>query len=209
MPTETTKPMPQDPQRTDSIFPQRRQKRAGVAEQVCGGLIAASILGCVIIAAQRSSGLIEITVTALDKAAEPRDHNLPFVKKKESLPDYELNLVLARGGTIRLGSKPDTSAENGLTWHVSDPVSTADIASVRLMERDMVLSDSLAEVHLTTEPATVNGYRFEFVTQHSFSLGFKSFFGTPIGLAIVGGIGLAVMLLVLRVARLALPSFTA
>jgi hypothetical protein len=159
-------------------------------------------------AVQRSTGLTQITVTALDRASEPRDHNLSFVKQKEALPDYELILMLTHGGKMRLGAKPDTSAADGLTWQVADPVSTTDIASVRLREQDIVLSDALAEVHVTPESTTSNGYRFDFVTQPSISVGIKSFFGTPIGIAIVVGFGLAVLMIVLRALRSAFPSAT-
>ncbi|MEM7314678.1 MAG: hypothetical protein AAF497_16140, partial [Planctomycetota bacterium] len=55
---------------------------------LCCGVILLSVLSCVVVAAIRSVGLTRVTVTALDKEAEPRDHDIPFVKQREALPDY-------------------------------------------------------------------------------------------------------------------------
>ena len=87
----------------------------GLAGRVCAGVVVASVLACVIMAAVRSTGLTEVTVTALDPDAEPRDHKLPFVKQKEALPDYQITINLDSGDQIQLGAKPDTSAADGLT----------------------------------------------------------------------------------------------
>ena len=137
-----------------------------------------------------------MTVIALDAKAEPSDHNLPFVNSKEALPDYELALILSDGGKMRLGAKPDTSAENGLTWYVNKPVSIADIASVRLREQDKVISDSIAEIQIIGESTTQNGYRFDFDIERSLSVGIKSFFSTPIGRAISAVFSIAALLMV-------------
>ena len=92
---------------------------------MCAGVIAVSVVACVIMAAIRSTGLTEITVTAFDEASGPRDHNLAFIKQKEAIPDYELSLILTNGDKVYLGDKPDTFVVNGLTWHTNDPVSTS------------------------------------------------------------------------------------
>lgn len=167
-----------------------------LAGWLCAGVIAASVIACVLLAVVRSTGLVKVTVTALDKSAEPRDHNIPLFKQKEALPDYEVTILRTDGDEIHLGSKPDTSASDGLDWHVSDPVSLSDIAAIRLSEKDKVLSDAVAEVQITGATTTSNGYQFDFTSQRSFSVGVKSFFGTPIGMAIAAGFCIAVLLLV-------------
>jgi hypothetical protein len=169
---------------------------------VCGGVICLSVFACLALAAMRSSGLVAVKVTALDEAAEPRDPGIPVVGKKISLPDYEVTLMLRNGAKIYLGAKPDTSAVEGLTWRISDPVSLSDIASVRLREQDKVVSDAIAEVHVSNEPVTENGYRFEFTSEHSFGLGIQSFFQTPVGKAIGMGFLITVVVLGLAVFRL-------
>lgn len=162
---------------------------------LCAGVLVLSVGACVVMAAIRSTGLTDITVTALDETAEPRDHNLPLIKQKEALPDYELTVILTNGDVVRLGAKPDTSAVDGLTWRLNDPVSIADVASVRLQEQDKVISDTVAEVQILGDSTTVKGYRFEFAAERSTSVGIKSFFGTPIGKAIFAGFVIATVLL--------------
>jgi hypothetical protein len=163
------------------------------------GTIALSVVLCMVMAAVRSNGLTEITVTALDQADEPRDLNIPFLAKNQSLPDYEVSLILVGGGKVRLGAKPDTSAVNSLTWQLSDPVSIADVASVRLDEQDKVVSDAVVEVQALSGSTTEKGFRFDFATERSMSVGIKSFFGTPIGQAIVAGFFIAVLMMFVRV----------
>ena len=166
---------------------------------LCACVIAVSVVACVIMAGIRSTGLTEITVTALDEASEPRDHNLPFIKQKEALPDYEIIVILNNGQQIRLGAKPDTSAVDGLTWNLSDPVSLAEVASVRLQDQDKVVSDAIAEVQITADSVTQGGYRFDFRSERSASVGVQSFFRTPIGMAIAAGFCIAVLLILLSV----------
>ncbi len=165
---------------------------------LCLAVISLSVIACIAMSAVRSTGLTKIKVTALDAASEPRDHNLPLFKKKEALPDYELFLILSNGNEILLGSKPDTSAAQGLTWQVSDPVSNSDVASIRLQEKDKVISDAVAEVQIQGNSVTENGYRFDFTVQQSASIGLKSFFKTPIGIAITTGFTIAVIIVILQ-----------
>lgn len=166
---------------------------------ICGGVVVASVVACVALATMRCSGLVTIKVTALDAAAEPRDHNIPFLKQKEALPDYELALLLHDGRKVHLGSKPDTSAADGLVWQIANPVSVLDIAAVRLREQDKVVSDAIAEVQITGNTVTENGYRFDFTQQRSVAVGVESFFGTPIGKAVATGFCIAALVLVLSV----------
>ena len=155
-------------------------------------------MACVLIAAVRSVGLTTIEVTALPGTVEPRDHGLPFVRQKEALPDYEVTLMLKGGDKVFLGCKPDRLAMNGLDWHLPEPVSVADIATVRLSEQDKLVSDSIAEAQLIGDTLDSDGYRFRFLTQRSFEVGVKSFFGTPIGKAITTAFFVAVLLFLAR-----------
>jgi hypothetical protein len=131
--------------------------------------------------------------------AEPRDHILPFVKKKEALPDYQLFVTLHDGQRINLGAKPDTSAIGGLAWTLNDPVSVTEVASVRLQDQDKALSDAIAEVQLTDVAVVDDNYRFEFHTERSLSVGLQSFFRTPIGKAIAAAFFVAVLLMLASV----------
>ncbi len=171
-----------------------------IAGWICGGVIACSVVACLVMAAMRSNGLVTVTVTALDQAAEPRDRVIPLVNKKhEALPDYEVVVNLNDGQTIRLGAKPNSSAVDGLTWQLSNPVSVAEVASLRLQDQDALVSDTLAEVQITGDWAVQENYRFDFTLQRSLSVGIQSFFHTLIGKAIVAGFFVAILLMVLSV----------
>ena len=168
-----------------------------ITGMVCSAVVIDSVMGCVWMAVARSSGLVAVTVTALDPAAEPFDHNIPLVKQREALPDYELSLIGDDGDARYLGVKPDESAAAGLTWKLDDPVSISQIATVRLREKDKMMSDALAEVHISGPSVESNGYRFDFTTERSVGVGVRAFFVTPIGMAIAAAFCIAVVLIIL------------
>ena len=165
-----------------------------VTKLICIGVVVVSLLLCVVIAILRSEGLSQVTVTALEADAEPRDHGIPLIKQKDALPDYELRINLSSGESVKLGARPNTSAVKGLTWTLNEPVSVSDIVSVRLQEQDKLVSDVVAEVELTRDSVSVDNYRFDFTTAHSLSVGVQSFFRTPIGLAIAGAFFVAILI---------------
>lgn len=144
-------------------------------------------------------GLVGVMVTATRAAGEPRDPALPFVKSKEALPDYQVIVFLHDGRKFDLGTKPDASAAGGLKWSLNDPVSTTDVASVRLQDQDKLVSDVIAEVQFADGGATSGNYVFEFRTERLMSVGVQSFFKTPIGVAIAGAFFIAVFLLLASV----------
>lgn len=163
---------------------------------ICTAVLVTSIVLSVVIAGANSVGLTDVTVTALEPAKEPVDHNVPLINRREALPDYELTIRLTKGQPIHLGAKPDNSAANGLTWHLDEPVCVSEIASIRLDEQDKFLSDAVAEVQVTDVSTTENGFRFEFRRERSVAVGLRSFFATPIGKAISGAVFLAVALMI-------------
>ena len=156
-----------------------------ITSRIGAAVVAVSVVACVVLAAIRSVGLTAVTVTALNPADEPVDHNIPLIKRHEALPDYELVVLERDGAKHYLGTKPDESAAE------------AAAASIRLREKDAVLSDQIAEVNIHGDVVESNGYRFEFQTERSAALGVKSFFATPIGMAITGAFFVAVLLLLL------------
>ena len=164
---------------------------------VCVGVVVISVASCVALSAFQSVAVTDITVTALEPDAEPKDHNLPFIKQHDALPDYELHLILRRGGSLRLGAKPNSSAADGLTWHLYNPVSVNRISTIRLREQDKIISDAIAEIEFADRSVTQNGYKFDFATERSFSTGVEAFFELPIGKAIAAGFTIAILLLIL------------
>ncbi|MBM82622.1 MAG: hypothetical protein CMJ78_18825 [Planctomycetaceae bacterium] len=145
----------------------------------------------------RSRCLVSITVTALDESVEPRDHKIPFIKQKEALPDYQILVSHRRQFfSTHLEAKIDQSALEGLTWDLPAPISVKDITSLQLRHKDKVVSDALAEVSVIGDTIEERGYRFDFSYEQSVAVGFDSFFDTPVGKAILTGIGSSIVLLV-------------
>ncbi len=167
-----------------------------IASLLCLTTIVASVLSCVAIAVVRSNALVAITVTTLDGAKEPLDHILPLVKQHDALPDYELTLIDDSGTKHYVGSKPNQSAAHGIRWTLDAPVCVSQIAAMRLQERDVINSDQLAEVQITSKTVDANGYQFDFDIKSSFAAGVKSFFETPIGMAISLAFVIAVLYLI-------------
>ena len=162
---------------------------------ICIGVVAVSVLSCVGIAAVRSTGLTQVSVTALDPKAEPRDHNIPFIKQKDALPDYQLVIYLSDGDQRDLGTKPNKLAADGLHWTLNEPVSVAEISGVRLYDQDKVISDAITEVQVTGDTVTADNYRCEFTTERSTTVGVQSFYSSPIGKAIAGAFCIAILLI--------------
>jgi len=161
---------------------------------ICGGTIIACVLACVVLGFVRSHALVSVKLTALDPDQEPRDHDVPLFRKTEALPDYQLLVIRREGGSVNLGTRPNTSAKDGLVWELTEPVSTVEIATLRLQDQDKLVSDVVAEVPLAGEPVEEGNYRFEFTTRRSFAAGVDSFFQTPVGMAIKGAFFLAVFI---------------
>ena len=147
-----------------------------------------SLLACIAVAVIRSNSLVSVTITAMGD--EPNDHGIPMVLQSEALPDYELALIDDFGNSRYLGTKPNASAANGLTWKLDEPALINGIAAIRLQERDALVSDQLAEVHVNGAAIEENGYRFEFECSRTFEGAVSAFFMTPIGLALCIAFGI-------------------
>ena len=164
---------------------------------ICCTVIVGSVVACLVVASIKSEGFIGVTVTATDKSVEPKDHNIPFIKRTDALPDYQLIVVTKRWSTVKLGAKPNTSAVEGLEWTLTDPISVADIVGIRLVDQDKVLSDALTEVEVSDSSITSKGFRFDFETQRSLKVGLESFFDTPIGKTITTAFSIAILIVIL------------
>src|SRR5262245_11705190 len=131
------------------------------------GIMAGSLISCAMIATTHSIGLVDVTMTALPGTVEPKDHDLPLIKQKDALPDYEIIAIMRNRTQNYLGCKPNRSAVGGLNWPLTEPISVADISSLRLRDKDELVSDTIAEVQLTGTSMTDNGYSFAIKTERS------------------------------------------
>ncbi|WP_339749464.1 hypothetical protein [uncultured Rubinisphaera sp.] len=170
-----------------------------IARLICFAIILLSVISCVVIAAIRSNGLTQVTVTVLDPEIEPRDPIVPFMNPQEALPDYELVVIDSSGHKTNLGTRPNTSAVHGLSWQLNEPASVSEIVGLRLQDQDKVISDVITEVQVTSDTAAADGYRFDFQTEYSLSVGIQSFFRTPIGKTISAAFFVAMLIIIFSV----------
>jgi len=166
---------------------------------VACSLIVLALAASIFIGASKNKGLETITVTAISADKEPKDHNIPLFKRKEALPDYEVHVVYKNERTETLGARPNMSAANGITWTCSEPIAIYEIASIRLSDKDQMSSDVLQEVSIGKGEVTSGNYVFKFETASSASIGLWSFFKTPLGLAILGVVAIAVLLMLIPI----------
>lgn len=196
-PEQTSPESPSDETSGPAAVPDSSLAIWRYARLTAGSVVLVSVLGCIVMAAARSRGLTVVTVTALNKEAEPKDHGLPLIRQHDALPDYEILINRDDDSYVRLGAKPNQSATEGLTWKLSEPISVSEIASVRLQDQDKLVSDVIAEVQITDSEVVTENYRFEFQSERSVSVGFESFFRTPIGKAISVAFLIAILTMLL------------
>ncbi|MBV08612.1 hypothetical protein [Rubinisphaera sp.] len=70
---------------------------------------------------------------------------------------------------------------------------------MRLQDQDKIISDVITEVQVTSDTAEADGYRFDFQTEYSLSVGIQSFFRTPIGKTISAAFIVAVLIIIFSV----------
>lgn len=97
-------------------------------------------------------------------AAEPQDKTfamLGSLGKDHVLPDYRVKLVV-QGDFLKtdLGTKPDTSAANGLEFPVSEVVPLKKLQEVVILEADKVEDDVLDRVQ-PGSASTVSGKLYD------------------------------------------------
>lgn len=170
----------------------RRLRRAGLST---GSLLLAALACIFAIASFVNSSVITSVLVTFEGEEEPRDVTLRRASE-ERLPDYRVDLV-ARGDRHALGVQPNTSAADGITFHVARPVPRRALQEIVLIEDDPLSNDVLARVQGQADELAANGYRFTLSVGRSLDGGLIWFFDTPIGKAILWGIGVAVLIVVL------------
>ncbi len=135
-----------------------------------------------------------ISIQVLDAKSEVRDVALPGMGGKSALPDYRIEVMRSSGSRIKLGTIIDSSASEPLHWEIQDPIRLRSIAALRLVEDDKLANDVLEEVQIAGDAFSSERYRYELTIARTASAALDYFFQTPIGLVILGAIGLAIFL---------------
>ena len=96
-----------------------------------------------------------------------------------------------------IGTSVNKTAADWIDFEISDPPNLALVRGIRVSDKDSIEHDLLEEVQLVDSSPTGDKFHYRIKTKRSFKSGMVWFSTTPLGIAIFGGIGLAVFLLVL------------
>ncbi len=159
--------------------------------------LAVFLIMVVVLSAVHGVAITAVTVQIKPGVEEPDDKKLPGGDDADRLPDYKLLIEKADGALIRLGTKLNTSAREPLTWTVSDPISLRYCQTIVLIEEDKLLDDQLAKTNVPGTTFETDKYTFRLETTRTFKAAQEYLADTPVGIAILVGIGLAIFLYVL------------
>ena len=174
-----------------------------IARAICYSVIAVALLAFVAGSFVNATVVEGVSVTFIADADEPRDVALDAAERR---PDYRLDLVDSDGGRRSLGVFPNVSARGGLRFEIAEVVPRRGLQELILIEDDPVSNDVLARVQGGADfPATTNGFRFSLHEARTIDGGMRWFFDTPVGRAILWGVGVAVLILVLSLIARHLP----
>jgi hypothetical protein len=170
-------------------------KRVARSMRGIGAIAVCLLFASFLIAAFLNSAVVKDVTVTFDGEAEPRDVTLKL-GSDEARPDYRVDLI-ARDNRYKLGVQLNVSAREGVTFAVADQIPRRALQEIILLDEDPVRSNVIARVQGQGEILAANGYHFDLTVERSFDGGMIWFFETPIGLAILWGIGVAILLIVL------------
>lgn len=161
------------------------------------GLLALLVLLFIGLSAFNAESIDSVSIKLKSGVEEVHDKTLPLMNKpNEKLPDYKL-LYLEDEQWKTIGTTLNTSAQNWIEYSVSDPPNLVLVQALRVIEEDKAFDDVLEEVQVSETQIEGEMFEYEIATTYSFKSGMKWFATTPLGIAIFGGIGLAVFLVVI------------
>lgn len=144
-----------------------------------------------------SKELESVSVFLSPNGIEHKDKTVLGVGKDDEAADYQLKVRSKKEGWIDLGTFVNTPIGDGLSFTSSESIPMRTIQEVQLLDHDKLESDLLDQGPLAE--GEYQGINYTIQTSSAFSLGagFHWFFATPVGIAILIGIGSAVFLVIL------------
>ena len=165
--------------------------------KILNACIAAFVAWAIVGILLNSKELSSVSVTLLPDGVEHTDKTVLGVGKGDEAADYQLRLRSKKDGWIDLGTFANTPIGTGLTFTPSESIPMRTIQEVMLLDEDKMESDVLDQGPLVKGEYQGVNYSFKAASAFSLEAGFHWFFATPVGLAILFGIGAAVFLVVL------------
>ena len=151
----------------------------------------------IVLSILNSKAVHSVSVTVRDADNEHRDQAIPGMSKEHALPDYRIEVMRKSKSRIKLGTHVNQSAAQTLRWEIQEPIPLTQVTSLRLVDNDKLSNDVLEEVQITGTSFSSQRYRYEVEITRTVSAAFAYFFTMPLGIAIVGALGLAIFLFVI------------
>jgi hypothetical protein len=152
------------------------------------------VYGCL----ANADAITQVRLRLLAGSEEPRDHQLPGFGDDDLLPDYMLR-VYTGDRWRQIGTRPNTSAKDWLTFPVTDPMPLRHAFEFQLIEDDKLEDDVLEVVPIIGNRLKGKNFEYEVSTEGSLKSGMEWFFETSVGKAISLGITIGIVVLILAV----------
>lgn len=146
---------------------------------------------------RNASKLSSVSVSLLPDGIEHVDKTFMKIGEDDKAADYQLKIRSTKDGWLDLGTYSNTPIGTGLSFKPSDNHPTRTLQEVQLLDQDKIESDVLDQGPLENGHYTGSNYQFEVESEFSIEAGLHWFFATPVGIAILVGIGIAVLIRVL------------
>ncbi len=156
----------------------------------------ALLVWCVVGVALHMDRLESVMVTLDANGTEHLDKTLLGVGKADEAPDYRLR-VRVSDRWYDLGTYSNTYIGDGLKFSTNTNYPIHEIEEFQLLDEDKLENDVIEQFPFDSLTHNGNNYNFQINKGKDLSAGFAWFFKTPIGIAILAGITLAVFLIVI------------
>jgi len=143
--------------------------------------------------------LVAVRVSLLPGAEEAGDRRVLGLGGGSAAPDYRLE-VDAGDGWIDCGTFLDTEVGDGLRFELPAALSAPSVRELRLLDQDRLADDELERVVVEGERVEGEAYAFLMERKWDLQTGVEAFLGTPLGILVTLGIGVALLVVVLGAA---------
>jgi hypothetical protein len=161
------------------------------------GLLTLLLLLMLGLSAINSSALTAISIQLIDGKADHLDKRIPLLTRNgEEQPDYRVDYQV-NDRWHSAGTLVNQSAKQWLNYPITKPPNLKFVQAIRVVEDDLTKDDLLDQVPATQTEITGNQFQYRLETEYSIDAAMEWFASTPLGMAILGGVFLAVFLVIL------------
>ena len=150
------------------------------------------LLAHLVHAALHCHALTNVTIQLRPEVPEHKDKSLLGIGAAEVLPDYEVVILGRDRHRWNLGFKKDTSAADGLTFPVAEPIPLRHVQAIVVQDKDRYETDVLDTTPILAPHFQTERFAYTIDTAATFDAFMNCFFGAGLGLVISIGIALGI-----------------